>query len=149
MAKSKWPQVQSRLVLIEKWARDGLTEKQIAKNLGISKSTLETYKKEHPDLLNSLKVGKEPFIAEIENSLAKRAKGYDYEEVKTYIKVDPDGNETRYQERTSKHVPASVAACNIILKNKAKEDWCDNPRKSDLDRKLLEWRKEQEGMKNF
>ena len=44
LAKSKWESVQAKLQLIEKWARDGLREDQIAKNLGISVSTLETYK---------------------------------------------------------------------------------------------------------
>jgi transposase len=39
MAKSKWDQVQSKIHLVEKWARDGLREDQIAKNLGISVTT--------------------------------------------------------------------------------------------------------------
>ncbi len=36
MAKSKWTQVKHKLALVEKWARDELDEKQIARNLGIS-----------------------------------------------------------------------------------------------------------------
>ena len=58
MAKSKWPEVKEKLNLVEKWKRDGLTELQIAKNLGISKATLEEYKKIHPDFLAAIKRGK-------------------------------------------------------------------------------------------
>ncbi len=39
MAKSKRPQVKEKLNLVEKWCRDGLDEKHVAKNLGISRST--------------------------------------------------------------------------------------------------------------
>jgi eukaryotic-like serine/threonine-protein kinase len=42
MAKSKWDQVKSKLHLVEKWARDGLREDQIAKNLGISVTTFRS-----------------------------------------------------------------------------------------------------------
>jgi len=96
MAKSKWPQVKERLSLIEKWARDGLTEEQIAKNLGISKSTLNFYKTEHPDFLDSIKRGREPFIAEVENALVNRALGMEHKESKTYIR-DEAGKITRYR----------------------------------------------------
>ena len=41
MAKSKYEtHVKNKLILIEGWARDGLTEAQIAKNLGIAMSTM-------------------------------------------------------------------------------------------------------------
>ncbi|QRN86024.1 hypothetical protein JR334_01970 [Clostridia bacterium] len=148
MAKSKWPRVKDKLTLVEKWARDGLDEKQIATNLGISKSTLELYKKEHSDFSDSLKRGREPFLAEIENALAKRARGFKYEESKTYIKEDKDGV-TRYTEKTEKYQPPDVAACNIILKNKDKKNWCDNPQKLDIERELLEFKKEMERLKVF
>lgn len=148
MAKSKWPQVKDKLTLVEKWARDGLNEKQIAKNLGISRSTLDLYKREHSDFSDTIKRGKEPFIAEVENALAKRALGFRYEESKTYIKEEK-GEVTRYTEKTEKYQPPDVAACNIILKNKDKGNWSDNPGKADLDREMLEFKKEMERLKVF
>jgi hypothetical protein len=54
MAKSKWDQVKSKLHLVEKWARDGLREDQICKNLGISVTTLEVYKKQYPEVVKAL-----------------------------------------------------------------------------------------------
>lgn len=72
MAKSKWPQVKNKLPLVEKWARDGLTEKQMCKNLGISRQTLNEYKKAHSDLADAIKRGKEVCITEVENALFKK-----------------------------------------------------------------------------
>jgi hypothetical protein len=149
MAKSKWQSVKEKLVLVEKWARDGLTEIQMAKNLGISKATFEEYKKQHPDFLAALKKGKEVFITEVENALAKRALGFEHEEAKTYVKKDDDGKTVRYQEITKKYYPPDVAACSLLLKNKDRGNWSDNPMKTDMDRELLELKKEIERMKNF
>lgn len=73
MAKSKWEQVKDKLILVEGWARDGLTDEQIANNLGISKDTFYEYKKKHPDFSDSLKKGKEIVDYEVENALLKSA----------------------------------------------------------------------------
>ena len=54
MAKSKWEtHVKDKLILVEAWARNGLTDEQISKNLGISKDTFYKYKKEHTDFSDS------------------------------------------------------------------------------------------------
>ena len=144
--KSKWPLVQDKVALIEKWARDGLTEKQICINIGISQQSMNEYKKAHSELVEALKRGKEVAIAEIENALVKRAKGYDYEEIKTYIK-DEDGKQTKYTEKTLKHQPPDVGACAILLKNKDKGNWSDNPIKMDLEREMLELHKKAQAVK--
>ena len=41
MAKSKWDEIKQKLADVEIWASLGLSERQIAKNLGISKSTFD------------------------------------------------------------------------------------------------------------
>lgn len=73
MAKSKWEQVKEKLTLIEGWARDGLTDLQIAENLRISKTTFYKLKNEHPELSELLKKGKEIVDYEVENALLKSA----------------------------------------------------------------------------
>ena len=45
MAKSKWSDIKEKLILVECWARDGLTDEQISNNLGISTTTFYEYKK--------------------------------------------------------------------------------------------------------
>ncbi len=57
MAKGKyeeWLEPDS-LLLISAWARDGLTDDQIANNMGISRSTLSEWKKKFPDISDALK----------------------------------------------------------------------------------------------
>ena len=56
MAASKYETyVKDKLILVEGWARDGLTDEQISRNLGIAYSTFKEYKKKYPDLLSALK----------------------------------------------------------------------------------------------
>lgn len=74
MAKSKYEtHVKDKLILVEGWARDGLTLEQIAKNLGISKDTLYSYKNKYSDFSDALKKGREVVDYEVENALYKAA----------------------------------------------------------------------------
>ena len=117
MAKSKWEShVKDKLVLIEGWARDGLTDEQVAKNLGIAYSTFREYKNKYSALSTSLKKGKEVADYEVENALFNRAIGYYYDEVKK----GPTGTIT-----TTKHVPGDVGAMAFWLKNRRPDKWRD------------------------
>ena len=71
------------LTLIEGWARWGLTEKQIAKNMGCSYSTFRSWRDKYPALSAALKKGKEVSDFEVESALFKRAIGYETEETIT------------------------------------------------------------------
>lgn len=73
MAKSKWNEIKDKLTLVEGWARDGLTNEQIAHNLGISTALLYKYQKEHIEFLETLKKGKEVIDYQVENALLKNA----------------------------------------------------------------------------
>lgn len=73
MAKLKWEQVKDKLILVEGWARDGLTNEQIAKNLGIGKTTFYKMLSEHDELSEHLKKGKEVVDYEVENALLQSA----------------------------------------------------------------------------
>lgn len=61
------------LIRLEGWARDGLTDEQIASNCGISPGTLYDWKNKHPEISKALKKGKEVVDYEVENALLKRA----------------------------------------------------------------------------
>lgn len=141
MSKSKWPLIKDKLILIEKWCRDGLTEEQICINLGVGHSAFNVYKKQYPELAEALKKGKEVAITEVENALFKRALGFTYEETKVSIRM-VDGVETKFTEKNTKYQPPDVAACSILLKNKDKErGWSDNPQKLELEKQIFEHRK--------
>lgn len=61
------------LLLLESWSRDGLTEVQIAGNIGISARTLLNWKKKSIPIFLALKRGKEVADYQIENALFKSA----------------------------------------------------------------------------
>lgn len=75
MAKSKaeyWL-TEDGLILLKGWARDGLTDEQIAHNCGISTTTLYNWKNKHVEIFEALKKGKEVVDYQVENALLKKA----------------------------------------------------------------------------
>jgi hypothetical protein len=61
------------LTLLRGWARDGLTDEQIADKCCIVSSTLYEWKKKYPDFSEALKKGKEVVDTEVENALYQKA----------------------------------------------------------------------------
>ncbi len=119
MAKGKYEYwiTPEGLLKIEGWARDGLTDEQIAKNMGINIATLYRWKEKYCDICESLKRGKEVVDRLVENALLKRALGYSYTEI-TY----EGGVETK---RVVKEVVPDTTAQIFWLKNRKPEDWRD------------------------
>ena len=75
MAKGKYEYwlTEEGLLLLEGWARDGLTDEQIARNIGITTKTLYEWKNRFGDICESLKKGKEVVDYAVENALLKNA----------------------------------------------------------------------------
>ena len=137
MAKSKaekWLEPDG-LLRIEGWARDGLTEEQIAKNMGVSRSTLSDYKVKYPDILRAIKNSKEVADREVENALFNKATGYTVK-LKKPMKVrhveydEVSGRKAAEYERIEYieeevHVPADTTAQIFWLKNRKSNEWRD------------------------
>lgn len=68
-------EVEEKVVLIEGWARDGLSQQQIADNLGIGLSTLKKYRKKSVAIRAALKKGREVSDYHVENALYNAATG--------------------------------------------------------------------------
>ena len=117
-----------KLILLEGWARSGLTDEQIAKNMGIAPSTLYEWKKKSKEFSESLKKGKEVIDFEVENALLKRALGYEYEE-ETY----ENGILTK---KVKKHVAPDTTAQIFWLKNRKPNTWKDKV-ETDEDREAV------------
>lgn len=115
-----------KLPVIQGWARDGLVDEQIAKNMGISKSTLYEWKKRYPEFADALKKGKEVVDREVENALLKRALGYSCTETKR--EIDELGN-VKVTVTTKEVVPDTTAQI-FWLKNRKPNEWRD---KRDID----------------
>lgn len=134
MAKSRVKEwlTKDGLTLLEGWARDGLTEEQIAKNIGISRKTLGEWKKKYSDICNTIKKGKEVVDYEVENALFKRAMGYTTTVIK-HMKVkkcsfNDDGYKISEKEeivevKDEVHIPADTTAQIFWLKNRKPEKW--------------------------
>lgn len=146
MSKSKKDIILENLESIEIWAKQGMSEKQIAMNLKISYSYFREQKKSISALFDALCRGKIVADVAVENALYKRALGYDAVET-TAVKVksiyfDDRDNKCQKEEvvtvNTIRHVPADPGAQKFWLINRQKDSWKDNPHKVDIDKKSLE-----------
>ena len=75
MAKGKYQKwiEPDGLLRLQGWARDGLTDEQIAKNMGVSVATLYNWKRDHLEILEALKESKEVADRNVENALYEAA----------------------------------------------------------------------------
>ncbi|MEG1411344.1 MAG: transposase [Terrisporobacter sp.] len=127
--------VKPKLEIIEEYARNGLSEKQIAYNLGISYASFRNYKKKHEELRIVLQRGKEVIDLKVENALLKCALGYTYDEV-TY----EHGNEVK---RVTKNVKPDVNAQKLWLINRNPAKWKCDPHKVKIDLEVLKLRQKE------
>lgn len=137
MAKGKyheWLEPEG-LLKIEGWARDGLTDEQIANNIGIAASTLYEWKNAYSEISESLKRGKEVVDRMVENALLKRALGYSYKETTRELIVDKDTGkaEIKITKIVEKEVVPDTTAQIFWLKNRKPNEWRDKRSYDELD----------------
>ena len=109
------------LLKIEGWARDGLTDKQIAENIGVAYSTFRDWIKRFPALSAPLKRGKEVIDRQVENALLKRALCYEY--VETTKELTDLG--LTVTKQVTKQVAPDTTAQIFWLKNRKPKEWRD------------------------
>lgn len=75
MAKTTYKdwEADEKILLLQGWARNGLTNEQIASNMDIVVSTLWEWRKKSSKISNALKIGKEEADLQVENALHKAA----------------------------------------------------------------------------
>ena len=137
MAKGKYKEwlTEESLLRLEAWARDGLTDEQIADNIGIRRETLYDWKKKYPHISNALKRGKDVVDIQVENALLNKAQGL----TKTLIKpikiktVTYDNGKRVKEEEHIEYaeeevfVPPDTVAQIFWLKNRKPNTWKDKP----------------------
>lgn len=133
MAKGKYEYWLSPdgLLLLEAWARDGLTDEQIANNLGIRRETLYAWKKSYPSIDEALRRGKAVIDTVVENALLNKAMGLK-EKVKKPMKlketVFKEGKKVSEREHVEYvdeevFVPPDTTAQIFWLKNRKPKEW--------------------------
>lgn len=123
---------------IQKWCQT-MTEKQIAKKLGVAYSSWCLYKNDHVELSETIKRGRQSLVVDLKSTLIERAKGFQY----TEKKVIKEGGEVIREEIYTKSSLPDVAALNLLLKNYDKENWSNDPQVLELRKKELELRERQ------
>ena len=109
------------LIKIGGWAKDGLTDEQIAQNIGISRSTLNEWKKRFPDIKDTIKRGKEVVDRQVENALFKSAVGYEY----TEITKELTDSGMKVTKRVTKQMAPNPTSAIFWLKNRKPDEWRD------------------------
>lgn len=76
MAKGKYEywRTADGLILLEGWARDGLTDEQIAEKMRIGMTTYYRWQTNYREIREALKKGKEVVDYEVENALLEECK---------------------------------------------------------------------------
>lgn len=123
------------LLRVKGWARDGLTNDQIAKNIGIHISTFCEWQNRYPEFSNAIKEGKAPVDTEVENALLKSALGYYVtvrKPIKLKIKRQLAGKGTIEEEHIEYveeqvYIPPQVTAQLFWLKNRKPAQWREKP----------------------
>lgn len=139
---------EENLLKLGAWARDGLTDKDIAQNIGIAQSTFNEWKYKYPELLDILKKNKEVADIVIENALYKKATGYNAIVKKTFkvkeVIYNDNGKRLKETEKLIEgydevHIPADTTAQIFWLKNRKPEEW--------RDKKVMEFNADDENKK--
>ena len=111
---------------IKAWRKNGQTEENIAKLLGVSFRTFLDYKNQFPQLTQVLKESKEKLIAELEHTMFEMALGkVKVKETKKFIKNGKDGKQETRIEETTKEIPPHPTLLIFSLKNLAPDRWKD------------------------
>ncbi len=134
---TEWEEA-DKLLLLEAWARDGLTDEQIAGNMGITVRSLYNWKKRSIPIFQSLKTGKEVADIEVENALRKKALGFRETEqtVTTRRTVEYANGRREVSEpvvtEVERYYSPDTTAQIFWLKNRKPRQWRDK-REQDID----------------
>lgn len=132
VAKVDYWRSEDGLISIEGWAREGLSNEQLADKMGINAGTLYRWKDKYSEICEAIKKGKAPVDFKVENQLLKSALGY-YVTVKKPVKLRMKKQEKGVTlekeiiEYTDEeiYIPPNPAAIFFWLKNRKPDKWRD------------------------
>jgi hypothetical protein len=123
MAKGKYQNwlTEDGLLRIQGWARDGLTNEDIAFNMGITAKTLYEWMLKYSELSEALKEGKDVIDRRVENALANKALSGDVTAMIFWLKNrKPKEWRDRFQQDIYTPEPIKVETLSNIPKEDLK-----------------------------
>ena len=105
---------------VEKLAKIGATEEQIAEFFEVTYQTVYNWKQSNEAFREAMLAGKEIADAAVERSLFQRATGYSHAEEKIFC-----SNGEVVRAESTKHYPPDATSCIFWLKNRKPDDWRD------------------------
>ena len=125
MSKGKFNDVKDDIISC---IREGDSNILACKKVGISKSTFYEWLESYPDFSDSLKKARKEFretiVQTLQQSLWKRAAGYEIEESKNEYRTLKDGSKVLVKSsKITKHFPPDTGALIFALTNLDPENW--------------------------
>lgn len=100
----------------------GAIDIELADFFEVSEKTINNWKKNFPEFLQSLKQGKDEADTRVKQALYHRAIGYSHPEDKIFN----NGTDEGLVVPTIKHYPPDATSCIFWLKNRDPENWREN-----------------------
>ncbi len=106
------------LTLLRGWTRDGLTDAEIARRIGVRRQTVYEWMSRYPDIADAMRCGRDVVNYRAEDCLIQRVTGYDT--LETRKEYDADGNLVREVQQV-RHIPPDVGAAQFWLQTHMRE----------------------------
>lgn len=137
-----YPELARKLCLL------GHTDEELGQFFGVSETTINNWKLEHPKFLESVKLGKEVADANVADRLYQRAMGFEHDEEEIKTVTVPGGGSEIVRVPTRKIYAPDPTSAIFWLKNRQPKKWRDkqehvhggdpeNPVKHEVDYKNL------------
>lgn len=124
---------EDKLNQIEAWSKMGLTNTQIATNIGVARQTFQKWISESNDINDYLMRGREVVVTEVANALVESARGH-----KAIVKKSYKVKDVWYDDKGKKHeserieyadeeqyYPPQPQSLQFFLKNKRPDEYKD------------------------
>ena len=98
----------------------GLIDDELAIAFGVTKTTIQNWRKTHPDFDEAVQRGKDEADTKVVESLFKRACGFEIQEIE-----ETDGVKGTTRKITKKQIAPDTTACIFWLKNRQSALWRD------------------------
>lgn len=138
----EWSENEDNQRVLSAWSRAGMTDEEIARQIGISRSTLIEWKKKYPQISKALLDGKDFADRLVEDSLYKKAMGFYVFEQKAFkvknIEYDESGKKISEKEELQTaeerhYIEPDIKAIIFWLKNRKPEIWKEKIEENSVD----------------